>query len=169
MRVQFLAGVALAMSLTACGTGGSYYAQPGPPPLQPMPVPPVSAQPLPPPVPTTPTDEALATGTEAASAAPDASSAVEVRKTDLSGGWTIASGGESCQLFMSLTTWSGGYRANTRGCASDELKGVGAWDLSGKEIILKDAAGAPIARLYASTATRFSGQSSAGRGVQVYR
>ena len=42
-----------------------------------------------------------------------------VGRTDLLGGWTITSGGDSCQLFMTLTSWTGGYRASTRGCNSD--------------------------------------------------
>jgi hypothetical protein len=174
MRLHPLAGLAFAAILAGCGTGGSYYSSSSAPaPLAPQPIGPVSAQPLPPPVPTQPVipDQAAldAAATPAAPAVPDPASAVEIRRPDLSGGWTIASGGESCQLFMSLTTWSGGYRANTRGCASDELKSVGAWDLNGKEIVLKDASGAPIATLLASTATRFSGASTSGRGVQVYR
>jgi hypothetical protein len=173
MRLNLLAGVAIAMTLAACGTRGSYYSQPtAPAPLQPQPVSPVSTQPLPPPV-AAPVDPALADQAAltdpAAPAAPDPSAAVEVRRPDLVGGWTIASGGESCQLFMSLTTWSGGYRANTRGCSSDELKGLGAWDLAGKQIILKDANGATVATLLASTTTRFSGSSTSGRGVQVFR
>jgi hypothetical protein len=170
MRLNLLAGVAIALTLAACGTRGSYYSQPtAPAPLQPQPVSPVSAQPLPPPV-AAPVDPALADQAALATpAAPDPSAAVEIRRPDLVGGWTIASGGESCQLFMSLTTWSGGYRANTRGCSSDELKGLGAWDLAGKQIILKDANGATVATLLASTTTRFSGSSTSGRGVQVFR
>lgn len=174
MRISLLAGVLLALTVAGCGSRGSYYSDAQPPPLQPQPIPPVSAQPLPP----VPADPALAGQAAldpnavpgaAAPAAPTPSTAVEIRRPDLSGGWTIASGGESCQLFMSLTTWSGGYRANTRGCTSAELQGVGAWDLAGKEVVLKDAAGAPIARLLASAPTRFSGSSTTGRGIQVFR
>lgn len=68
-------------------------------------------------------------------------------KPILIGGWTLASSaGETCQLSMNLTTWSGGYRASTRGCVSDELKAIGAWDVAGKEILLKDASGSVVAR-----------------------
>lgn len=172
MRLHILASVGIALALGACGSRGSYTDN-RIPPLQPQPIGPVSAQPLPPPVDGTLTDPmAPAPGTDVAAvapAAPDASSALEIRRPDLSGGWTVSSGGETCQLFMSLTTWSGGYRANTRGCSSDELKSVGAWDLNGKEVVLKDATGAPIARLLASAPTRFSGSSTTGRGIQVFR
>ncbi len=172
MRTSLLAGVGLALTLAACGSRGGYTEQ-RVAPLAPQPIAPVSAGQLP------PLDPSLAgqpdpmaeptTDVAVAAPAPDPSQALEIRRPDLSGGWTIASGGETCQLFMSLTTWSGGYRANTRGCASDELKSVGAWDLAGKEVVLKDSTGAPIARLLASAPTRFSGQSTAGRGIQVYR
>ncbi|HUG61003.1 MAG TPA: protease inhibitor Inh/omp19 family protein [Methylomirabilota bacterium] len=167
MRLNLIAGVALALTLAACGSRGSYYPDTRISPLQPQPIGPVSAQPLPPPE-LTPI-ETPAVDVAAAPPVTDPSAALEIRRPDLSGGWTIASGGESCQLFMSLTTWSGGYRANTRGCSTDQLKSVGAWDLNGKEIVLKDASGAAIARLYASTPTRFSGQSTSGQGVQVFR
>jgi hypothetical protein len=79
-------------------------------------------------------------------------------RTDLLGGWTIASAGDSCQLFMTLTTWTGGYRASTRGCANDLLKSVSAWNLQGSSVILAGAAGAPIAHLQPSGANHFSGQ-----------
>jgi hypothetical protein len=167
MRFNIAASVVLALTVAACGSRGG-FSDSRVAPLQPQPVGPVSSQPLPPPpVETQPFEPT--TDMAAAPATPSAAEALEIRRPDLSGGWTIASGGENCQLFMSLTTWSGGYRANTRGCASDELKSIGAWDLNGKEIVLKDASGDPIARLYASATTQFSGQSTSGRGVRVFR
>ncbi len=67
----------------------------------------VIAEPLPP------------AGGAAVAVAPAAPAAAgPVGRTDLLGGWTIASSGNSCQLFMTLTSWTGGYRASTRGCAS---------------------------------------------------
>jgi hypothetical protein len=173
MRVLPFASLALALTLAACGSRGS-YSEMRVQPLQPQPVPPVSAQPLPPPMasPVIETGERndLARAPDGSPAeAASAPASVEVRRPELVGGWTIASAGDNCQLFMSLTTWSGGYRANTRGCASEELKSVGAWDVAGREIVLKDANGQPMARLLASTNTRFSGQSTTGQSVQVYR
>ncbi|WP_181708228.1 protease inhibitor Inh/omp19 family protein [Chthonobacter rhizosphaerae] len=173
--------VSVAVTLGLAGCGGYSLTSPsaprGPAPLPAAPTAPVQSQILPPPmagaplatdpnaVPAAPTDLAAAPATQAAPAA-----AVEVRRPDLNGGWTLASGGESCQLFMSLTTWSGGYRANTRGCASDELKSVGAWDLTGRDVVLKDASGSPVARLTAVAPARFSGQTEVSkRGVQFFR
>lgn len=135
MRFAPLAStVVLALALSACGTRFS-GPEPmrGPAPLQPQPVAPVAAQPLPPPTtaPVTP-PPAAAEPEKVASAEPapaPAASAVEIRKPDLSGAWKLASGGENCQLFMSLTSWTGGYRANARGCGSEELTSISAWNL----------------------------------------
>ena len=92
-----------------------------------------------------------------------------VGRTDMLGGWAVASGGDRCQLFMTLTTWSGGYRATTRGCSSETLKGISAWDLNGKQVVLKDSGGTRIASLYATGAERFNGQTTAGSAISVSR
>src|SRR5664279_3054016 len=68
-------------------------------------------------------------------------------RTDLLGGWTITSGTDSCQLFMTLTSWTGGYRASTRGCTTELLKSISAWNLSGSDVILAGQAGTPVAKL----------------------
>ncbi|WP_181700660.1 protease inhibitor Inh/omp19 family protein [Chthonobacter albigriseus] len=178
LRPTPILSLALALTLAGCGGYSMSPAPRGPAPLAPQPVAPVASQTLPPPglpgsLPGAPTDVAIADPNAPAvpgAAAPVAAAPKEVRKGDLSGGWTLASSGESCQLFMSLTTWSGGFRANTRGCASDELKSVGAWDLAGNDVVLKDASGSPVARLSATAATRFSGQTEVSkRGVQFFR
>lgn len=167
MRLTPVAGLALALALAGCGSRGGFSGPEMPQPLPAAPTAPVDAQPLPPPeTPVTPETPAVE---PAAPAMPDPASAVEIRKPDLSGGWTLAAGGETCQLFMSLTTWAGGYRANARGCTSAELTGISAWNLNGKEIVLLDGAGGTVARLYASSPTRFSGQTTSGRGIQVFR
>ena len=107
---------------------------------------------------------------ESVAAAPAAEAGYDNCTSYLIGGWTLASAGETCQLSMNLTSWSGGYRASTRGCVSDELKAVGAWDVAGKEILLKDASGAVVARLYAAAPNRYSGQTDVSkRGVQFFR
>ena len=168
MRLVPLASLlAASMALSACGSTGVSLPRYGAQPLPAQPTAPVAAVPLPPPVETAPTAPV-----EVAVAQPtiDPATAGEVRLADLSGGWNINSAGESCKLFMGLTSWSGGYRANTRGCASDELKAVSAWNLNGKEIQLKDASGSTVARLYSSGEGRFSGQTEVSkRGVQFSR
>ena len=140
-----------------------------PPPIQQQPtqqeVPeaPISDQPLP------DSDPNPSAGTQVAAASP-APSAVSVGRTDLLGGWTISSGGSSCQLFMSLTTWTGGYRASTRGCSAPALAGIAAWDLNGSTVTLKGGDGAStVATLRANSAQNFSGSTSDGSGITVSR
>jgi len=93
----------------------------------------------------------------------------EVGRTDMLGGWGVSSGGDRCQLFMTLTTWSGGYRASTRGCSSETLKTISAWDLNGKQVVLKDKAGGRIATLYATAAESFNGQTTSGGAISISR
>jgi hypothetical protein len=138
--------------------------------LQPLPpVPgqeqPVAGEPVPPP------GEAVAAVPTPAAATPEPSAdkAVSVGRTDLLGGWKIASGGDNCQLFMTLTTWSGGYRATTRGCNTPHLQKISAWDLSGKQVSLKGADGGTIATLYGSGAERFNGQTTERQAVSLSR
>jgi hypothetical protein len=95
--------------------------------------------------------------------------AQEVGRTDLLGGWKVSSAGDNCMAFMTLTTWSGGYRANTRGCASPVLSGIAAWDLSGNQVVLKDGSGVIVAQLYSSAPGQFNGQTSAGSPISLYR
>ncbi|WP_420391462.1 AprI/Inh family metalloprotease inhibitor [Acuticoccus sp.] len=139
-----------------------------PPPAADVPEAPISQEPLPDATGTIPG------GTEVAVADPNAlpaePAAPQVARTDLLGGWTVASGGDSCQLFMSLTTWTGGYRASTRGCSSDELAGISAWDLSGATVTLKGGdGGAPVATLAATSPQQFAGSTASGAGITVSR
>jgi len=91
-------------------------------------------------------------------------------RTDLLGGWTIASAGDSCQLFMTLTSWTGGYRASTRGCSNGTLKSISAWNLDGKQVVLAGTGGAPVARLSSSGGNRFDGRTEGGTApVTFYR
>lgn len=166
MRITAAASVVSVLALAACGS----YAPPPPriAPLAPQPVNPVASQALPAPV--APAMPQQTTDVTLAQPVANPAAAAEVRKADLIGGWTLASAGETCQLSMNLTTWSGGYRASTRGCVSDELKAVGAWDVAGKEILLKDASGAVVARLYAAAPNRYSGLTDVSkRGIQFFR
>lgn len=95
--------------------------------------------------------------------------AADVGRTDLLGGWTISAAGDSCQLFMTLTTWAGGYRASTRGCQNAALQTISAWNMEGGQVQLLNDAGSTIARLYPSSKTQFSGQTEGGGPVTVSR
>lgn len=108
-------------------------------------------------------------GTATVAAAPPPSTGGGIGRTDLLGGWTIAASGDSCQLFMTLTSWTGGYRASTRGCSSDVLKSISAWNLSGKQVTLSGQGGSPVATLNAAGSNRFDGQTGGGVPVSFYR
>lgn len=98
-----------------------------------------------------------------------AASGAPLARTDLIGSWTVAAAGDSCQLSMVLTTWTGGYRASTRGCKNEALKGISAWNLEGQQVQLFNDTGATVARLYASSKTQFNGQTEGGGPVSVSR
>ncbi|MEF2074093.1 protease inhibitor Inh/omp19 family protein [Consotaella aegiceratis] len=154
-------------------------------PLPPAPSAPVTSQTLPPPPPPAPatpdtmqndtmTDAAPGAGmdgtpppgasqpTQTASAGPD------VTRESMVGAWKVSSGGGDCQIFMALTQWTGGYRAASRGCPG-QIADVSAWDVSGSQVVLKDSSGGTVAQLSSSGGNRFSGQTSSGQSVSLYR
>ncbi len=85
------------------------------------------------------------------------------------GQWQLAGPGNSCQANIALTSWEGGYRASTRGCSSPELTSVGAWNIEGNLVVLKDNEGNPVARLTRTAPTRFDGRLELGGGVSMSR
>lgn len=123
-----------------------------------------------PPVPGAKPDDAAKPTDQMADAKPAPSGGgVDVSRTDLLGGWRLASGGDGCQLSMALTQWSGGYRASTRGCASPELQKIAAWSLSGRTVTLIGNDGATVAILAASSKERFNGSTTGGKGIAFSR
>jgi hypothetical protein len=111
----------------------------------------------------TPTDGAATASTAEGGAA-------ALGKSQLLGGWTVTSGQETCQLFITLTSWTGGFRATTLGCNTNELKQISAWNLEGSAVVLAGISGSPIAKLSASGANRFDGQTlAAGTPISFYR
>lgn len=106
--------------------------------------------------------------TQVASAPSGTTTGSSVGRTDLLGGWDVSSGADSCKLFMTLTTWSGGYRANTRGCSDENLSRIAAWDLNGSQVVLKDSAGSDIAQL-AGGGGSFSGTTNTGVPITFRR
>jgi hypothetical protein len=177
MPLNRVVPIALALALAGCGSIGAI----GLPPLGkgqtqtqtagglPPPLPgetttsgAVISEPLPPP------GGAVADAT-APAAQPAPSSSGPIGRTDLLGGWTIAASGDSCQLFMTLTSWTGGYRASTRGCTSAELNSISAWNLNGSQVVLAGQGGSPVATLQSAGGTRFDGQTAGGGPVSFYR
>ena len=85
------------------------------------------------------------------------------------GAWQLAAASDNCQLFMTLTTWTGGYRATTKGCSSVELSNITAWDLENNRVVLVGATGSQVASLVSAGGNRFSGQTKSGAQVSVSR
>jgi hypothetical protein len=179
---RYLVPVACVVALSGCGSFGAiglpWQRASAPPPADPAALPPVESAQLPPP-PGGPQTASVPPGTDpnaaqTALAPPGGDSQApatgELGRTDLLGGWTITSGGDSCQLFMTLTSWTGGYRASTRGCTSDTLKSISAWNLQGKQVVLAGQGGTPLAHLSSSGGNRFDGQTDGqGAAVTFYR
>lgn len=94
--------------------------------------------------------------------------APEVTKESLLGTWNFEVAGEKCRLVLSLTKWSGGYRAASRHCP-DAVKTIAAWNLLGKQVVLNDRAGNVVARLFGSGKERFDGAMTSGPAVSLSR
>jgi len=188
MRLGRFAPLLLVTALAGCGSFGAVGLGPmdrAPPEsdtLPPVASAPIEKSALPPPpmdpnaaLATVPTDPNAVPGTPMATtpAAPPATSVAsgaEIGRTDLLGGWTLTSGSDSCQLFMTLTSWTGGYRASTRGCQSPTLKSISAWSLSGSQVVLAGTGGTPVAQLSAAGSSRFDGQTvSPAQPISFYR
>ena len=103
-------------------------------------------------------------GTEVAAveSAPSTQTAQPVSREAMIGAWTVAAGGQNCQIFLALTKWSGGYRAATRGCGGSDIAGVQAWDVQANRIVLVDASGGQAATLTKTGDTRYAGSTQGG-------
>jgi hypothetical protein len=180
--VRILVPVSLVAALAGCGSFGAIglpwqKAQAPAANLDPAGLPPVESSDLPPPTDgqqqanayPTPDAGAEAPLAQPQAAAPTGASGGELGRTDLLGGWTITSSGDSCQLFMTLTSWTGGYRASTRGCSSDVLKSISAWNLQGTQVVLAGQGGTPVAHLSPAGSNRFDGQTGQGSAVTFFR
>lgn len=180
-----LAGALAGCSRMGLSDGPSYGSRPAPAtyePLTPVPTAPVTQatlQPLPPPggapaavdpnAPPVPGQPAAPAAPVAPIAAPDAAKAPAIGRTDLLGGWRMASGSDNCQLFMNLTSWAGGYRATTRGCNTLELQKISAWNLEGKTVTLKGSDGSTVATLVNAGGEKFAGKTATAQGISLSR
>ena len=152
---KFIGVAAFAIVLSSCAGSGfapeRFRTPPAPPPLD-LGAGPPAGGPVSDPLTANPEQNVAAADNQAAPAAVpgDAASSVAIGRTDLLGGWKVAAGSDSCELFMSLTGWAGGYRATTKGCASSVLASVQAWNLNEREIILISGKGETVASLAAT-------------------
>lgn len=181
-RSSFLKGaslVGLSFMLAGCM---SFMDRRGPGPLPATPTTPVASSTLNPPVQMSDlSSESLAEaagedgtpidGTVDTALAPplaDGESA-EVSEDDLIGVWSASTPSATCSINLSLTTWTGGYRASTRNCGDVQLAALSAWSVEGRQVLLKGEDGAPLARLFRTGGTRYAGQLESGQGLTVFR
>lgn len=161
-------GVAIVLSLAGCQrtayNDASY--NPAPAPLTAQPVPSVQGGQLPPPTggsqfPAPPSNAAAQTGQPGAVA----SNALDVTKESMVGSWRVNG---TCDMFLTLTNLGSGSRGGTRGCVG-ELTAMGSWEVSGKQVLLKDRSGNQIGSVYKTADSRFDGQTSSGQAISLSR
>lgn len=141
------------------------------PPLQAQPVPSVQSGQLPPPGAVDPSQFPAAPQTTAAldpAAAGAPTAALDVTKESMVGNWRVQSAGTSCDMFLTLTNLGSGSRGGTRGCAG-ELTAMGSWEVSGKQVVLKDRNGNTLGSLYKTAEARFDGSTASGQPVSLSR
>ena len=155
MRVG--AGVALTALLFAGCAGTQTQRTARLEPLPAAPARPVQSSPLPPPA------------ANPAAMGEVGPSAASVTRSTVVGSWRLAGGAGGCQLNLSLTSWKGGSRANTRGCANEDLARVSAWSYDGGTVVLKDNEGGTVARLSAQGDSAMSGATAGGASVVASR
>ena len=81
------------------------------------------------------------------------------------GSWRVNGG---CDMFLTLTNLGSGSRGGTRGCVG-ELTTMGSWEVSGKQVLLKDRSGNQIGSVYKAADNSFSGQTSSGQPITLSR
>ena len=91
-----------------------------------------------------------------------------VTREALVGAWKVTTAGASCQMFMALTKWTGGFRAASRGCPGDAAA-VAAWDVQGQQVVLSDSGGNKVATLFSTGSGSFSGQTTGGSAITLTR
>lgn len=174
MKMQtLLVAVAVAAVLGGCqrtSFGGLNAQQPQQPaPLMPAPVGGVQSGQLAPPTPQPGAfPEAPAVSDQTVATQVAEANAPELTREALIGRWSAGTGGSTCDVFLSLTKWTGGYRAASRGCVGSAAA-ISAWDVQGKQVILADSSGNQVARLYQSANERYDGSTSAGQSISLSR
>ncbi|ENN89598.1 hypothetical protein RHSP_59670 [Rhizobium freirei PRF 81] len=163
---------AIGLSLAGCqrtAYNDSYSA----PPLQAQPVNPVQSSQLPPAggangsqFPAAPTGAPSAANPQQQQAM--AASAMDVTKESMVGSWKVSNAGASCDMFLTLTNLGSGSRGGTRGC-SGELTSMGSWEVSGKQVLLKNRDGSTIGTVYKTADSRFDGSTASGQPLSLSR
>ena len=111
---------------------------------------------------TVPGTTAPAGGVQVASNAPD------VTVGAVAGVWSVNTSGQSCKIATPQTKYGQGFRAGPLKCPGD-MANVNSWNVAGKQLVLYDANGQTVARLYQSAPGKFDGQTSGGQPVSFSR
>ncbi|TCS02195.1 MULTISPECIES: protease inhibitor Inh/omp19 family protein [unclassified Rhizobium] len=168
MQLRYVVtGLTAALALAGCQrTSYDYSSNSAPPPLTAQPVPSVQGGQLPPPTgqfPAAPASTAPMGGVQQGGAAPTA--AMDVTKESMVGSWRVNG---TCDMFLTLTNLGSGSRGGTRGCVG-ELTAMGSWEVSGKQVLLKDRSGNQIGSVYKVADNSFNGQTSTGQPINLSR
>ncbi|GEO85740.1 MULTISPECIES: protease inhibitor Inh/omp19 family protein [Alphaproteobacteria] len=172
MKLKHVAtGVAILLSLAGCqraSYSGFNSGASSLPPLEAQPVPSVQSGQLPPPGASSnfPAAPAPMTQTAAADVAP--ATALDLTKESMVGNWRVSNAGTSCDMFLTLTNLGSGSRGGTRGCAGP-LTAMGSWEVSGKQVVLKDRSGNVLGRLYKTADARYDGTTNTGQPISLSR
>ena len=159
--------VALAASGCTSSRFASENTQPAPLPAAPAGT--VTNQQLPPPTgPQTATDFPTAPETQVAALPQPDANAPDLTAGSITGVWKTSVSGQTCQMATSLTKLGANNRAAPLRCAAP-VDSVKSWNVSGKQLTLYDESGGPVARLYASGAEKFDGQTTSGVPISLTR
>ena len=172
--------LAAGVIVAGCSTSrfGTFGTRPAPAPLASAPTDPVTGGQLPPPTqpgvtqdgfPDAPGQEGVLTDpNDPNSSFQDVATAQPVTREALVGAWKVTTAGSSCQMFMALTKWTGGFRAASRGCPGDAAS-VAAWDVQGQQVLLSDSNGNRVATLFPTGNGQFNGQTTTGAAISLTR
>ncbi len=170
MRAAYIvAGVGVLLAITGCQRTSYYDNSPSyqAPPLNAQPVGGVQSGDL-----SDPTNSAQFPDAPQASTQTDpqvaAANALDVSKESMVGNWKTTNNGLTCDLFLTLTKFGNGSRGGTRGCVGD-MAAMRSWNVSGKQVMLYDASGNALARLYKTADNRFDGSTRSGQPVSLNR
>ncbi|MBB4218106.1 hypothetical protein FHT79_005325 [Rhizobium sp. BK212] len=173
MQLRYaMTGLVVVLSLAGCQRTAYDYssnnASAAPAPLTAQPVPSVQGGQLPPPTgssqfPAAPT--ATTASMPGAQPGAMAANALDVTKESMVGSWRVNGG---CDMFLTLTNLGSGSRGGTRGCVG-ELTAMGSWEVSGKQVLLKDRSGNQIGSVYKTADNRFDGQTNTGQPISLSR
>ena len=94
--------------------------------------------------------------------------APDVTTGSVAGVWNASVSGQSCRIATPQTKFGSGFRAGPLRCPAP-IDGVKSWNVAGKQLTLYGEDGSTLARLYASGAEKFDGQTSSGLPISLTR